>query len=269
MEPSDRRHAAYGRSVTRRALVTNDDGIDSPGLWTLASAARAAGLDVVVAAPHRDASGVGASVWSARSVAGTRLHRREIDALPGVPAYGVEGHPAFIVHAAGRGWLDPAPDIVLSGVNLGANVGHAIVHSGTVGAVLAGGLHGWRGLAVSLDSGWVPPPHPRWEAAAHVLPEVLDLLLRTDPGTMLSLNVPHLPSDEIGELREARLAPFGVATMRMDTATDGDGEVLRATAEMLAEPPEEGTDVALLAAGHPALTRLRSVSALPGLFSGV
>jgi 5'/3'-nucleotidase SurE len=68
----------------------------------------------------------------------------------------VEGHPAYIVHAAGRGWLDPAPDVVLSGINVGANVGHAVLHSGTVGAALTAARHGWRGLAVSLETAWPP-----------------------------------------------------------------------------------------------------------------
>ena len=137
---------------------------------------------------------------------GVRLHRREIPALPGVEAYAVEAHPAFIVHASGRGWLDPQPDIVLSGVNYGANVGRAVLHSGTVGAALTASLHGWRGLAVSLDSGWEIPEHPHWDAVAHVLPQVLDVLLAADEGTVLSVNVPDRPAAELGALREARLS---------------------------------------------------------------
>src|SRR5690349_14722514 len=139
-----------------------------------------------------------------------RLHARELPDLPGVPAFAVEGHPAFIVHAAGRGWLDPRPDIVLSGINYGANTGHAVLHSGTVGAALAASLHGWRGLAVSLDSGaQVPPPVAHWDAVRAVLPQVVDLLLGSTEGTVLSLNVPNRPAAELGELREARLARFG------------------------------------------------------------
>ena len=69
-----------------RALITNDDGIDSPGLWTLAAGARDAGLDVVVAAPHVDASGVGASLQAVREDGRIRLHPRELPDLAGVPA---------------------------------------------------------------------------------------------------------------------------------------------------------------------------------------
>ena len=114
--------------------------------------------------------------------------------------------PAFIVHASGRGWLDPHPDIVLSGVNFGANVGRSVLHSGTVGAALAASLHGWRALAVSLDSGWEIPERPHWDAVAHVLPRILDVLLAAEEGTVLSVNVPDRPAAELGELREARLS---------------------------------------------------------------
>lgn len=252
-----------------RALITNDDGIDSPGLWTLARGAQNAGFEVIVAAPHIDSSGVSASVLSVRDGEATALHTRELDALPGVPAYSVEGHPAFIVHAAGRGWLDPEPDVVLSGINLGSNVGHAVLHSGTVGAALTASLHGWRGLAVSLDTGWQPPEHPHWESVLHVLPEVLDILLAGRDGLVLSLNVPDRPVDELLELREARLASFGEVQVRVNHRRDDDGEALHASFEELSTPPEAGTDTALLRDGHPTLTELISVSERPGLLDGI
>jgi 5'-nucleotidase len=252
-----------------RALITNDDGIDSPGLWALAAGARDAGFDVVVAAPHVDASGVGGSVLSVREADRTLLHRRELPGLPDVTAYAVEGHPAFIVHSAGRGWLDPEPDVVLSGINLGANLGHAVLHSGTVGAALSAAMHGWRALAVSLDTTWTPPERPHWESAVHFLPEVLDILLAAPDGTVLSLNVPDRPVAEMGELREARLSTFGAVQVRVDHRTGEDGEALHSFVTEMATPPEPGTDAALLAEGHPTLTELQSVSERPGLLDGV
>ncbi|HZG92953.1 MAG TPA: 5'/3'-nucleotidase SurE [Pseudonocardia sp.] len=252
-----------------RALITNDDGIDSPGLWTLAAAARAAGLDVVVGAPHVDASGVGASVLAVREQGRVRLHPHEHPEHPGIPAFAVEGHPAFIVHAAGRGWLDPEPDLVLSGVNLGANTGHSVLHSGTVGAALTASLHGWRALAVSLDVGTTVPEHPHWEAVRHVLPPVIDALLGADDGTVLSLNVPDRPVEEVRELREARLAPFGSVQYRVvEKEVDGGGRALHAALHENGRI-EPGTDIALLAEGHPTLTRLRSVDELPGVLDTV
>jgi 5'-nucleotidase len=250
-----------------RALITNDDGIDSPGLTALAAGARDAGFDVVVAAPHVDASGVGGSVLSIREDDRTRLHRRELPGLPGVPAFAVEGHPAFIVHSAGRGWLDPEPDVVLSGINIGSNLGHAVLHSGTIGAALAAGLHGWRALAVSLGTPAVTPRRPHWDSALHVLPDVLDVLLAAPDGTVLTLNVPDLPVAELRELREARLARFGSVRVRVDHVKGDDGDLLHAHEAELATPPEPGTDTALLAAGHPTLTELQSVTGRPGLLA--
>ncbi|HWM60392.1 MAG TPA: 5'/3'-nucleotidase SurE [Pseudonocardia sp.] len=253
-----------------RALITNDDGIDSPGLWALATAARDAGFDVTVAAPHVDSSGVGASVLAVREDGGTRVHARELEQLSGVPTFAVEGHPAFIVHAAGRGWLDPGPDVVLSGINLGSNVGRAILHSGTVGAALTASLHGWRGLAVSLDSGWHPPERPHWESVQHVLPQVFDLLLAADEGAVLSLNVPDRPVPELRELREARLAAFGGVQVRVDHRVgDGPTGALHSEVRELSTPPEPGTDTALLAEGHPTLTELQSVRERPGVLDGL
>lgn len=253
-----------------RALITNDDGIDSPGLWALAEGASRAGFDVVVAAPHVDASGVGGSVLAVRGPDGhVRLHAREIEQLPGIPAFAVEGHPAFIVLQAARGWLDPAPDVVLSGINLGANTGRSVLHSGTVGAALTAGIQGLRALAVSLDTTWVPPENPHWDAVLAVLPGVLDQLLAAAPATVLSLNVPDLPADELGPLREATLASFGSVEVRVDEQVSEGSPVLVSHIEKMSAEAEPGTDRALLSAGHPTLTRLANIAAEPGLLSEV
>lgn len=249
----------------RRALVTNDDGIDSPGLWALAAAARAAALDVVVAAPHRDCSGVGTSVASVRDGYRTALHPRELPGLADVAAWAVEGHPAYIVDAAGHGWLAPEPDLVLSGINVGANVGHAVLHSGTVGAALTAARHGWRGLAVSLATTWPPPEQLHWDTAATVLTDVLDRLIAAPAGTVLSLNVPNLPAAQLRELREARLSEFGTVQVCVAHHRGDDGaDALHATFGELDDPPEPDTDAALLEAGHPTLTELTAIGERPG-----
>ncbi|MDQ3600420.1 MAG: 5'/3'-nucleotidase SurE, partial [Actinomycetota bacterium] len=111
-----------------RTLVTNDDGIDSEGLAVLARAAVVAGLDVVVAAPLRESSGTGASLTATEDEGGILVQRRELPGLDGVVSYAVAAHPAFIALAAADGAFGPAPEVVLSGVNLGANLGRAILH---------------------------------------------------------------------------------------------------------------------------------------------
>ncbi|WP_433559912.1 5'/3'-nucleotidase SurE [Pseudonocardia xinjiangensis] len=240
-----------------RALVTNDDGIDSVGLTVLARAALAAGLDVVVAAPAEQASGASAAITAVRREGRTVMSRRELPDLPGVPAWAVEAQPAHIVVAALHGWFDPAPDLVLSGVNHGANVGRAVLHSGTVGAALTAAVNDARGLAVSLDVALHPTGDRHWDAVDGVLGRVLELLLAAPPTTVLSLNVPDLPPGEQRELRHARLAAFGTVQTRVDDI--GDDSMHLGEMEV-GEEPEPGTDSALLAAGHPTLTQLVSVT---------
>jgi 5'-nucleotidase len=208
-------------------------------------------------------------VVAVRDGGGTPVHPRELPGLPGVFAVAVEGQPAFIVHAAARGWIDPQPDVVLSGINLGSNVGRAVLHSGTVGAALTASLHDWYGLAVSLDCGMEPNGEPHWDAATSLIPEVLDLLLAQERGTVFSLNAPDVPPAELGELREARLSPFGAVQVRV-VHRDGDPHgTLHSSIVEPAEEPQPDSDVALLAKGHPTLTRLRSVAEVPGVLDGV
>ncbi len=238
----------------RRALVTNDDGIDAPGLHALARAARDAGLDVVVAAPMRESSGASAGIIAAESRGRLQVERRELPGLPGVEAYAVDAMPAHIVLAATRGWLDPVPDLVLSGVNRGPNTGRAVLHSGTVGAALTASVNGVRGLAVSLDVGSDGASY--WDTAVHLVPELVELLLDGPPAAVLTLNVPNRPVDALRELRVAPLAEFGMVQARFDRVQDGR---LHLAAVQRDDAPQDGTDSALLAAGHPTLTALDSV----------
>ena len=237
--------------------MTNDDGIDSPGLAALTRLATAFGLDVVVAAPAEQSSGASAAITAVREEGRTLVRRRELPDHPEVPAWAVRAQPGHIVVAALTGWLDPTPDLVLSGINHGANVGRAVLHSGTVGAILTAAVHDVRGLAVSLDVALHPTGERHWDAADELFPGVLQLLLDAPSGTSLSLNVPDRPADGHGELRHARLAEFGAVQARVDEV--GDGGLRLGEIEVGAEP-EEGTDGALLTAGHPTLTALRSVA---------
>src|SRR5262245_14158128 len=114
-----------------RILVTNDDGIAAPGIRVLARAVADAGYDVTVAAPRYEASGMSAALTAVTKAGRIVLERRDLD---GVPAYGVEASPSYIAMLACLGAFGPPPDLVVSGINRGANAGHAVLHSGTVGA---------------------------------------------------------------------------------------------------------------------------------------
>jgi 5'-nucleotidase len=242
--------------MAARALITNDDGIDSPGLAALAAVARDAGLDVVVAAPDRQYSGAGASITATLREGRTVVTPVELDGLRDVPAYAVQAAPAHIVVAALAGWLDPAPEVVLSGINRGGNAGRAVLHSGTVGAALTAGLHDRHALAVSLDVplGAEEPPH--WEAVAELVPGVLDVLWQSPRGTVLSLNAPDVPAAAVKELRVATLDRSGtVRTVVEDAGSDGLKIIELATDD----DPEPGSDRALLAAGHATITALEGL----------
>lgn len=239
-------------------LVTNDDGIESPGLHALADAAVAEGFDVIVAGPATESSGSSASIIGADRDGRIRMERREVAGLD-VPCWAVQAAPALIALIAAHGAFGAVPDAVLSGVNRGANIGHAILHSGTVGAALTGGSNGGRGLAVSLDVGLHPDTH-EWDAAANVARRLLRELVDSPPGTVLNLNVPNQASAAELDPRGATLAPFGI--VQTTAAEAGEGGV-RLTVADLGAVDDPNSDAALLAAGHATLTALSGLREVP------
>ncbi|WP_412543140.1 5'/3'-nucleotidase SurE [Longispora sp. K20-0274] len=233
------------------ALVTNDDGIDSPGLTALADAARAHGFDVVVAAPAGPASGMSAALTAVEH--GGHIGMRERS--PGV--YAVEATPAMISLLAVHGAFGRPPDVVLSGINRGANIGRAILHSGTVGAALTAAYHGVPALAVSLDVGLEPAGPPRWDTAAAVTRDVLPRLADLAPGTVVNLNVPDAPT--VPGVRETGLATFG--TVQITLAETGEGFVRTQLTDTPRPGSDEDCDLALLARGWATLTLVEGITA--------
>jgi 5'-nucleotidase len=134
-----------------KVLVTNDDGVASPGLHTLARALIDDGYDVIVVAPDREMSGSAAAIGQVHVDEGIDAGRVVLPGLDGVPAYAVAGPPGLCVLTARLGGFGDPPDLVVSGINPGANTGRAVLHSGTVGAALTAANFGCRGLAVSID----------------------------------------------------------------------------------------------------------------------
>ena len=143
---SARTLARYGDRV--RILVTNDDGVDAPGIKPLAVALAADGHDVVVVAPTSDRSGSGAAIGKLFGTEPPEIVRHVWPELPGVAVHALDAPPATAVLGAALGAFGDPPDLVASGINPGANTGHLVIHSGTVGAALtaAGPRHpGARG----------------------------------------------------------------------------------------------------------------------------
>jgi 5'-nucleotidase len=163
----------------------------------------------------------------------------------------VHAAPALIVLLALHGSFGAVPDIVLSGINRGANVGTAILHSGTVGAALTAGQGGVRALAVSLDVGLREGGGEHWATAAALARRAIGPLLESPPGTVHNLNVPDVPDAERPQLVTAPLAPFGIVQTTM-TELDGDEVRLSIREHRASDAP--GTDMERLAAGLATIT---------------
>ncbi|TML88799.1 MAG: 5'/3'-nucleotidase SurE [Actinobacteria bacterium] len=237
---------------TTRVLVTNDDGIDSPGIHALAGVAVGFGLDVVVAAPAWDSSGASASLTAAQQGGRFLVEKRKLAGLDRVPAYAAQATPGFITLTASRGAFGPRPDVVLSGINRGPNAGRAILHSGTVGAALTASTHGCRAMAVSIDVG--EPMY--WSTAVEVAGRVLPWLLEADAGVVLNLNVPNVAPERLRGLRRGRLASFGA--VQTNVTEVGEGYVQLGYSDIDAQY-EPGTDAQLVADGYASLTALLAV----------
>ena len=174
-------------------LISNDDGYFAPGLACLAHAISAV-ADVVVVAPERNRSGASNSLTLDRP-----LNLRQ--AANGF--YYVNGTPTDCIHLAVTGMLDTEPDMVISGINSGANMGDDTIYSGTVAAATEGFLLGIPSIAVSLAGG----QSVHYETAARV---VVDLVRRFQQKThahpwLLNVNVPDVPFDELKGVAVTRL----------------------------------------------------------------
>jgi len=243
------------------AVVTNDDGIDSEGLRLLARAALDAGLNVIVAAPHREASGSGSAMTAVSDDGRVVVERRELAGLDGTDAYAVQAVPAFIAFTAVRGAFGARPPMVLlSGINRGPNTGRAVLHSGTVGAAMTASLYGVPAAAFSLDIRG-GAARVQWETAAAVARQVIPAVAGLSPGIVLNVNVPNVPAEHLRGLRQATLAGTGAVEVGIVAA---ERDYLQVTMAEAGEQPDSGTDSAALAAGYASLTALRAVCEAPG-----
>ena len=179
-----------------RVLVSNDDGVDAPGIRHLAQALRDAGHEVTVVAPDRDRSGASNSLTLDQPIRATRRS----DSV-----WSVAGTPTDCVHLALSGMLESDPDIVLSGINNTSNLGDDVIYSGTVAAAMEGRCLGLPAIAVSLATRDHKAEH--WESAARAAVEITARLV-ADPlpaDTILNVNVPDLPWERIRGYEVSRL----------------------------------------------------------------
>lgn len=238
----------------RRLLLTNDDGIGSPGLRDLARVL-AQDHDVVVAAPSSDVSGAGTSMGPLDAAAPTRLHRQDFD---DIEAYGIDGPPGLAVLAAALGAFGDRPDVVVSGPNAGLNTGTSIIHSGTVGAALTGRTFGSKAIAFSL----APGERWHWETPAAIARAVVAWVIARDEPTTLNVNVPAVPVDQVRGVRWAAIDEFGHFSVASQSEGEG-GAVLDLGVHDRSSGTDPDSDTALCLAGYVTLTLLTPVTAEP------
>jgi 5'-nucleotidase len=174
-------------------LISNDDGFLAPGIRILAEYL-ASVAKITVVAPDRNKSGASNSLTLTRPLRATRTD----DGI-----YSVDGTPTDCVHLAISGLLDHRPDMVVSGINAGANLGDDVLYSGTVAAAMEGRFLGLPAIAVSLAG----DSHQHYATAAEITRQIIENLINNPlpDDTILNINVPDLALEAIGSMQATRL----------------------------------------------------------------
>ena len=228
-----------------RILLSNDDGYFAPGLDCLARALATVG-EVTVVAPERDRSGASNSLTLDRPLSIKR-------AANGY--YHVNGTPTDCVHLAVTGMFDTLPDIVVSGINHGANMGDDTIYSGTVAAATEGFLLGIPSIAISLCS----KVGANFESAARIARELVEMIAGAavrEP-VLLNVNVPDLPYEALHGKVVTRLGKRHKAEPVVRTTSPRNETVYWIGAAGAAQDAGEGTDFFAVSQGQVSLTPLQ------------
>lgn len=202
--------------IVNRVLLTNDDGFDAPGLELLAGAAQEIAEEVWIVAPSQDKSGVANSLSMREPVRVVNKGQRR---------YAVYGTPAdCVAYAIRQAMADTPPDLVLSGINNGSNLGFETLLSGTVGAATTGMLLGVPSIALSQNRD--PDSPVNWDSARHHVVETLRHLLqhRWDPQVCLNVNFPDIAASQVKGIRVTAQGMGKVDGLTVDATRDPHGE---------------------------------------------
>jgi 5'-nucleotidase len=239
-------------------LLSNDDGVQSPGLLALRQALAPLG-EVAVVAPERN--------WSAGSHSRTLfapLRATPTTLADGSPALACDGTPADCVALAVLGLLERRPDLVVSGINLGPNLGHDVLYSGTVAAAMEGLILGIPSIAVSLMGGYKPTAD--FSAAADWTARIAALAVehRLPNDVLLNINVPEGPLAAIGGAQVTRLG-HRIYRNELVVRHDPRGRPYYwLGGESPEGRPDEGTDLGAIAGGQVSITPLHFDLTSPG-----
>ncbi|MBT1703363.1 5'/3'-nucleotidase SurE [Chryseosolibacter indicus] len=225
-----------------RILVTNDDGIYSPGIAALARIATKFG-EVRVVAPDVEQSSMGHAITATRPL----YYKKSPINFEGIEAYKVNGTPADCVALGSHLW--DKTDVVLSGINLGLNLGNSMWHSGTLAGAKQAVLLGMKGIAVSTEVGKRDPDFNALEASVE---KALDLVLHDPELSLININLPKNPT-EIRWTRQSVRQYDG----RVVPGVDPMGRKHYWFTVAPLEPAEEGTDRWAVENGFVSITPLR------------
>lgn len=235
-----------------RILLTNDDGIDARGLESLETAARVLSDDIWVVAPTEEQSGAGHSLTLTQPIR-IRRHDERRFSVTGTPTDAVMMALAHIMK-------DYPPDLVLSGINRGANLAEDVTYSGTVSAAMEGALAGVRSIALSQSysregMGDTVPFAAAEAWAERVLGPLADLDMQ--PGTLINVNFPALPPEDVRGIRVCRQGIRDYGRLRITERTDPRGYTYYWFGlGPMVETPGHSTDLEAIADGYVSVTPL-------------
>jgi len=199
-----------------RILITNDDGIQSPGLWALERIARTLSDDVWVIAPETDQSGVAHSLTLSDP-----LRLRQIDERH----FALKGTPTDCVIMGVHRVLPGLPDLVLSGINRGQNLAEDVTYSGTVAGAMEGAILGIRSIAVSQAYDWNVGAEPDFATAESHAPDLFRKLIDFDLPryTLLNVNFPPCPANAVKGVKVTVQGHHEQSGLSIDERRDGRG----------------------------------------------
>ncbi|MCF7805779.1 MAG: 5'/3'-nucleotidase SurE [Candidatus Marinimicrobia bacterium] len=227
-------------------LVTNDDGINAPGITKLYKSMQEIG-DVAVVAPDREMSAAGHAITLSDP-----LRVTEVRLDDNVTGYAVNGTPADCVKIAVKAVLDRTPDIVVSGINLGSNTGINVIYSGTVSAATEGVILGIPSVAFSLATYQDADFNPAGQITQQVVREVLEHGLPDN--TLLNVNIPPIPAGEIKGIVVAKQGK-GFYDEKFDKRTDPRNRVYYwMSGERRAMEEDDDSDERMVREGYVSVT---------------
>ena len=232
-----------------RILLSNDDGYFAPGITLLAEMIAPLG-EVTVVAPERDRSGASNSLTLDRPLTVRRAQGG---------FFYVNGTPTDCVHLAVTGLLKELPDIVISGINHGANMGDDTIYSGTVAAATEGFLLGIPSIAISLAASFSSVGGDHFRTAGQVAVDLVKRFQRRAPGepVLLNVNVPDIEHGRLQGMQVTRLGKRHKAEPVVKSATPRGEAVYWVGAAGGAQDAGEGTDFHAVAANRVSITPLQ------------